>query len=126
MRRLLFLIVCLFSISAEGQDCKPNTISRVRVIGATCQDTTYANCFRTISGLKAVDDQFTIMSYIVSLDGPGFDLPAEILNTGADLNEAKKLIKYFKPGLFIEFRCIKAKDSNGDIYILQPLAIQLR
>jgi len=126
MRLLLILIISFSSIVLEARNCKPNSNVKADVYGFRCKDSIYASCFRTISSLKTIDSSFSILSYIVRLDGAGFDLPAEILNTGANFNEAKKIIKYLRPGIFIEFSCIKAKYSNGQIYILQPLAFRLK
>lgn len=126
MRQLLILIMCFSSIVSEAQSCNPNSNEKADVYGFRCQDSIYASCFRTISGLRTTDNSFSILSYIVRLDGAGFDLPAEILNTGANFNEARRMLKYMRPGVFIEFNCIKARHTNGEIYILQPLALQLK
>jgi len=52
--------------------------------------------------------------------------PEEVLNIGADFNEAKIIIDQLKPGLFLEFSCIKAKDTKGNIHILQPFVMTVK
>jgi hypothetical protein len=125
MRVILLIFLSVFCIQVNAQICKPNSNAKASINGLKCKDSVKASCFRTALGLKPVDSSFSIISYIVSADGAGFDQIADVLNIGANFNEAKALIQKIRPGNFIEFKCIKAKSTNGDIYILHPLLFKI-
>jgi len=127
MRLVFVLSIFFYSIGGNAQNCKPTTDITIKVCGSNlAKDTLCPACNDCPSGLRASDSSFTIISYIVRADGPGFDEGIEeAFNTGAALNEARKIIFKVRPGSYVEFSCIKAKDRNGRIYILQPLAMRL-
>lgn len=127
MRLFLVLSIFFYSIAANAQNCKPN----INVIVNVCDSRLIKDSLSTVcnnypSGLRASDTSYSIISYIVRADGAGFDDGmGETFNTGAAFNEAKRIVSKLRIGSYVEFSCIKAKDKNGQIYILQPLALKL-
>jgi|SRR5688572_30581836 len=122
----LFLILSIFSyfIEANAQNCKPNINVAVNVCDSRLAKDSL--CDHCPSGLRASDSSFSIISYTVIADGIGFDEGiGQTFNTGAAFNEAKKVLSKVRPGNYVEFSCIKAKDRNGHFYILQPVILQL-
>jgi hypothetical protein len=121
---IFILTLCILNV-CNGQICKPTSNIKASIYGLKCKDSIKASCFRTALGLRPTDSSFSIISYIVYADGAGFDQQVEVLNTGANFNQAKTLIQRIRPGNFAEFKCIKANYTNGTIYILQPLLFKL-
>ena len=128
MRQLLFLITCFYSFGAEAQNCKANINVTVKICGSKlATDSLCQLCNNCLPGLKASDSSFSIISYTVTADRIGFDEGVEeIFNTGASFNEAKRILAKVRPGSYVEFSCIKAKDRRGSIYILQPLIFTVK
>ena len=127
MRLFLALSIFIYSTESIAQNCKPNINVTVYGCGSKlAKASPCPACNDCLASLRASDSSFTIVSYIIRADGAGFDEGVEeAFNTGAALNEAKKILFKVRPGSYVEFTCIKAKDKNGIIYILQPLTIQL-
>lgn len=127
MRLFFVLSIIFYSFEGIAQPCKPNVNVTVYGCGSKlAKASPCPACIDCPASLRASDSSFAIVSYIVRADGAGFDDGIEeAFNIGAALNEAKKILFKVRPGSYVEFTCIKAKDKNGYIYILQPLMIQL-
>ena len=128
---LLILILVFYLTQGNGQDCKPNTNIKVTVCGVSMLHPDSMICVLCPGcrpGLRVSDSRFSIISYKLRWDAMAMHIiaPEEILNSGADFNEAKTILDTLKPGVFLEFSCIKAKDINGNIHILQPLVIVVK
>jgi len=126
MRLLLVLSIFLYFIETNAQNCTPNINLKVNVCGMSfSKDSLCPACKDCPAGLRASDSSFSIISYTIRADGAGFEDIEETFNIGAAFNEARKILSKARPGSNVEFSCIKAKDKNGRIYILQPLTLQL-
>ena len=128
MRFFLVLTIFFCFSEANAQNCTPNINVKVNVCGISfSKDSLCPACGDCPSGLRASDSSFSIISYKLRWDAAARHIkaPGEVINIGAGFNEAKIIIDQLRPGLFLEFSCIKAKDKNGRIYILQPLTLQL-
>jgi len=73
--------------------------------------------FLKIVGIKPERGKFTILSYKITMDGEGFNSEIwEVENIGEKFTE--NTISYFRklrPGAYVTFDCITAKDSYGYI-----------
>ena len=127
MKLQIGLIGLIFSLYTHGQTCTPN----IQVSAVYCPNRTDTNrvcpyCYDCTVGLKAIDSNLVIISFKLRGTNLCGDQPEkESDNTGSTFNESRSVIIVACPGSKLEFYCIKARDKNGKIYILQPLKMEL-
>jgi len=108
--------------------CRTPSNIGVQMANHKSGDTLTVDVFLKAIEIKAEVGKFTILSYRVTMDGAGFDFePWEIENIGEKFTE--NTIKYFRklrPGAYVTFDCITAKDSYGYITGLKPALYLVR
>ena len=135
MRWLFILILSFFFTSLSAQNVSGSCVPTSNVKVVVCpnkQDSSVSkfcpDCYDCVCGLKATDKNYSIISYKLRWDAAAIHIkaPVEVMNNGAAFNEGKIIINQLRPGIFLEFSCIKAKDTSGKTYILQPLTFYVK
>ena|SRR5688572_12824397 len=133
MRTLCILITVLLFSNVSGQkvsseNCIPNLNLKV-VLCPNKQDSLSLKvcCYDCRHGLKAVDKNYSIISFKVSGEKlcDATSNGVEGKNTGAAFNEVQWILNKACSGSILKFTCIKAKDKKGHIYVLLPFTLQL-
>ena len=133
MRLLSVLILSFFNfnLSAQESSCIPTL--NVKAIICPFKGDSVLNKLcppgyhDLVRGVRASDRNYSIISFKISGDKLCSESlnNREIQNTGSEWNEARLIINAACNGSIIKITCVKAKDKEGRIHILQPLTAQL-
>jgi hypothetical protein len=126
-----FIFSNVYSQNIDSLDCRPNIDVKAiicpnnfdSILNKLCPFCDH--CMAT--GIIASDRSYSIISFKIRGEKLCNENHTELeaQNTGAAWNEAHLVINSACAGSILKFTCVKAKDKNGKIHILQPLTIQL-
>lgn len=91
-----------------------------------------ASLFKSQAGVRAILEnfyyktQFNVTSFRITGDGAGFEDIEEATNTGAEWNEARRIISKCRPGSYIYIEDIYAVGPDGKRRKLTPLIYSLK
>jgi gliding motility-associated protein GldM len=91
-----------------------------------------ASLFKSQAGVRAILEnfyyktQFNVTSFRITGDGAGFEDIEEATNTGAEWNEARRIINKCRPGSYIYIEDIYAVGPDGKRRKLTPLIYSLK
>jgi hypothetical protein len=129
----MVILVCLNVNAGYSQDANIYPCRTACNVGARLANNKSADSITKVELLKAGRLEakvgtFTILSYRITMDGPGVCCEiCEVNNPGDKFTEqAIKIFKLLRPGSFISFDCITAKDASGHIVGLKPAVYKIR
>jgi len=131
MKLLLVLSFFFYLLNGYGQNCKPNIDIKVNVCGGKYQkDSICPSCYECRARLIATDSNYSVISFKITAWGEGFDDVMEANIDGPFFSNmsarTQLIITRLRPGSFLDISCIRARDKNGGIYILQPYSFTLK
>ena len=133
MRALTTVLFLLFSGYINSQTariypCRTACDIGVQIGNYTSGDSISASGLLKAVGLKCEAGEFTILSYRITIDGPGICELYEITNSGNKFTDYTRSVfrKLLRPGVFIGIDCITAKDAIGYITGLKPAIYIIR
>lgn len=135
MRPGFLLLVLVFSVAAHAQpdlpaSCKPTINITPLLCGRINTDSTICLSWREhLVKFVVSDTSISIISFHITAGGEGFDgYVMEADNTGPELSTpyARNIIAMVRPGSYVQFSCIKARDKAGRNYVLQPVFIEMK
>ena len=101
--------------------CRPACNIGIQIGDFRSSDTITVTELLKAERVKAEAGKFIILSYRIIMDGCGFEDLYEVDNPGDKFCEQAILVFHkSRPGHFISFDCITAKDSYGNIVGLKP------
>jgi hypothetical protein len=126
MRFLVPIFTILLSLSAYTQSCIPSSDVKV-VICPNKKDsnTICPKCYDCIGGLLITSSDFSIVSFkLIGKNLCGDKPEMEVQNTGSVFSEARQILIKACEGTILEFNCIRVKNKQGIIFIVQPLMLK--